>query len=208
MFGVSNRATSARHLPQHKLIKMSHSTSRTAKWKNSKRKRKMAKGGTTSTTTTRVYERLRSGHLGFSLKATLKTHHGLASTPLMLNSVSILHHNFALYQNIVAPSVGKTFAIHKLTVLTAKKKIRQPHTRITEGWQNSTGLFPKAMLGFLNDLNKVGVKRLGWLKIPFLEKQSFARSLRQMQTESPFVLACRWQSFPLRPHCNHMSTNS
>ena len=82
----------------------------------------MAKGGTTSTTITRVYERLRSGHLGFSLKATLKTHHGLASTPLMLNSVSILHHNFALYQNIVPPSVGKTFAIHKLTVLTAKKK--------------------------------------------------------------------------------------
>lgn len=122
MFGVSNRATSARHLPQHKLIKMSHFTPRTAQWKNSKRKRKMAKGGTTSTTITRVYERLRSGHLGFSLKATLKTHHGLASTPLMLNSVSILHHNFALYQNIVAPSIGKTFAIHKLTVLTAKKK--------------------------------------------------------------------------------------
>lgn len=129
MFGVSNRAKSARHLPQHKLIKMSHFTSRTAKWKNSKRKQKMAKGGTTSTTITRVYERLRSGHLGFSLKATLKTHHGLASTPLMLNSVSILHHNFALYQNIVAPSVGKTFAIHKLTVLTAKKKKLDNHTQ-------------------------------------------------------------------------------
>lgn len=155
---------------------MSHFTPTTVQWKNSKRKRKMARGGTTSATITRDYERLRSRHLEFSLIATLKTHHGLASTPLMLNSVSILHHNFALYQNIVPPSVGKTFAIHKLTILTAKKKIRQTHTRITERWQNSTRLFPKAMLGFLNDLNKVGVKRLGRLKIPFLEKQSFVHS--------------------------------
>ena len=173
MFGVSNRATSARHLPQHKLIKMSHYTPRTAQWKNSKRKRKMAKGGTTSTTITRVYERLRSGHLGFSLKATLKTHHGLASTPLMLNSVSILHHNFALYQNIVAPSIGKTFATHKLTILTAKKKMKQTHTRITEGWQNSTRLFPKTMLCFLNDLSKVGEKGLGGAENSFPWKAVF-----------------------------------
>lgn len=66
----------------------------------------MAKGGTTSTTITRVYERLRSGHLRFSLIATLKTQHGLASTPLMLNSVSILHHNFALYPAKHCRSLG------------------------------------------------------------------------------------------------------
>ena len=66
----------------------------------------MAKGGTTSTTITRVYERLRSGHLGFSLIASLKTQHGLAGTPLMLNSVSILHHNFALYPAKHCRSLG------------------------------------------------------------------------------------------------------
>jgi len=87
---------------------MTHFTPRTVQWKSSKRKRK--REGQLARSQERVYERLRSGHLGFSLIATLKTHHGLASTPLMLNSVSILHHNFALYQNIVAPSVGKTFA--------------------------------------------------------------------------------------------------
>ena len=157
MFGVSNRATSARHLPQNKLIKMSHFTPRTVQWKQSKRKRKMAKGGSTRTSITRVYERLRSEHLGFSLKATLKAHHGLASTPLMLNSVSILHHSFALYQNIVTPSVGKTFAIHKLTILTAKKKMKQTH----KNYRGLTKLYPSVSENKAFDLNKVGGKSLG-----------------------------------------------
>lgn len=176
---------------------MSHFTHRTVQWKKlGKKKQNVAKGGTTSTNITRIHERLQSRHLRFSFI----THYRLENTPLMLNSVPILHDNFALYQNIAAPSVGKTFAIHKLTILTATKKLatlehygkrqetgfslllpcphlalalkekrRQTNQRITEGWQNSTRLSPKATFGFLNDLNKAGVKLLGWLEIPFLE---------------------------------------